>query len=66
VPSLNDLAREAWPCTRYLGPARDEDTTSTVGGNCSRVVGDKRTESMEPRSYSSDASVDQTDASCAE
>ena len=59
VSSLNDLAREASPCSRYLRPARDEDTTYTVGGNCSRVDGDKRTERIEPRSYSPDASVDQ-------
>ena len=63
VSSLNDLAREASPCSRYLRPARDEDTTYTVGGNCSRVDGDKRTVHIEPRSYSPDASVDQTDAS---
>src|SRR5262249_50248070 len=48
VSSLNDLAREAWPCSRDLRPARDEDTTSTGGGNCSRVDGDKRTERIEP------------------
>ena len=62
VSSLNDLAREASPCSRYLRPARDEDTTYTVGGNCSRVDGDKRTVHVEPRSYSPDASVDVTDA----
>src|SRR5271157_2718924 len=62
VSSLNDLAREASPCSRYLRPARDEDTTYTVGGDCSRVDGDKRTDHIEPRSYSLDASVDQTDA----
>ena len=62
VSSLNDLAREASPCSRYLRPARDEDTTYTVGGNCSRVDGDKRAERIEPRSDSPDASVDQTEA----
>ncbi len=62
VSSLNDLAREASPCSRYLRPARDEDTTYTVGGNCSRVNGDKRAERIEPRSYSPDASVDPTEA----
>ena len=43
----------------------DEDTTYTVGGNCSQVDSDRRTERMEPRSYSSDASVDHTEAHCA-
>src|SRR5208283_833712 len=62
VSSLNDLAREASPSSRYLRPARDEDTTYTVGGNCSRVDGDKRTDNIETRSYSPDASVDVTDA----
>ena len=62
VSSLNDLAREAAPCSRDLRPARDEDTTYTVGGNCSRVDGDKCTISIEPRSYSPDASGDPTDA----
>ena len=33
VSSLNDLAREASPCSRYLRPARDVDTTYTVGRN---------------------------------
>ena len=33
VSSLNDPAREASPCTRYLRPARDVDTTCTVGRN---------------------------------
>jgi hypothetical protein len=33
VSSLNDLAREASPCSRYLRPARDVDTTCTVGAN---------------------------------
>ena len=61
VSSLNDLAREALPRRRYLRPARDEDTTYTLGGNCSRVDGDKRIERIEPRSYSPDGSVDQTD-----
>src|SRR5208283_4938161 len=61
VSSLNDLAREASPCSRYLRPARDEDTTYTVGGNCSRVDGDKRAERIEPRGYSPDASVDPTE-----
>ena len=56
VSSLNDLAREASPSSRYLRPARDEDTTYTVGVNCSRVDGNKRTERIEPRSYSPDAS----------
>jgi hypothetical protein len=60
--SLNDLAREASPSSRYLRPARDEDTTYTVGGNCSRVDGDKRTDNIETRSYSPDASVDVTEA----
>ncbi len=60
--SLNDLAREASPSSRYLRPARDEDTTYTVGGNCSRVDGDKRTDNIETRSYSPDASVDYTEA----
>ena len=31
VSSLNDPAREASPCSRYLRPARDVDTTCTVG-----------------------------------
>ena len=31
--SLNDPAREASPCSRYLRPARDVDTTCTVGRN---------------------------------
>src|SRR5271169_3099100 len=31
--SLNDPDREASPCSRYLRPARDVDTTCTVGGN---------------------------------
>ena len=62
VSSLNDPAREASPCSRYLRPARDEDTTYTVGGHCSRVDGDKRTERIEPRSCSPDASVDHTEA----
>ena len=52
----------SWPRKVYLRPARDEDTTYTVGGNCSRVDGDKRTERIEPRSYSPDALVDPTDA----
>src|ERR1700719_1199390 len=30
VSSLNDPAREASPCSRYLRPARDVDTTCTV------------------------------------
>jgi len=62
VSSLNDLAREASPSSRYLRRARDEDTTYTVGGNCSRVDGDKRTDDIETRSYSPDASVDLSDA----
>jgi hypothetical protein len=62
VSSLNDLAREASPCSRHLRPARDQDMTYTVGGNCSRVDGDKRTERIGPPSDSSDASVDPTDA----
>src|SRR5271166_3452494 len=33
VSSLNDPAREASPCSRYLRPARDVDTTCTVGAN---------------------------------
>ena len=33
VSSLNDPAREASPCSRYLRPARDVDTTCTVGRN---------------------------------
>jgi hypothetical protein len=33
VSSLNDPAREALPCSRYLRPACDVDTTCTVGGN---------------------------------
>src|SRR5208282_246622 len=33
VSSLNDPAREASPCSRYLRPARDLDTTCTVGRN---------------------------------
>jgi hypothetical protein len=33
VPSLNDPAREALPCSRYLRPACDVDTTCTVRGN---------------------------------
>jgi hypothetical protein len=62
VSRLNDLAREASPRSRDLSPARDEDTTDTVGGHCSRVDGDKRTERMERRSDSPDASCDPTDA----
>ena len=62
VSSLSKLAHEASPCSRDLRPARNEDTTDTVGGNCSRVDGDKRTERIEPRSYSPDASVDPTEA----
>jgi hypothetical protein len=31
VSSLNDLAREALPCSRYLRPACNVDTTCTVG-----------------------------------
>jgi hypothetical protein len=62
VSSLNDLAREASPSSRDLLPAHDEDTTYPVGGNCSRVDGDKRIERIEPRSYSPGASVDPTDA----
>ncbi len=62
VSSLNDLAREASPSSRYLRPARDEDTAYTVGGNCSRVDGDKRTDNIETRSYATDASVDPTEA----
>ena len=63
VSSLNELAREASSCSRDLRPARDEDTTYTVGGNCSRVDGDNSTASIEPRSYSPDASVDHTNGS---
>jgi len=33
VSSLSDPAREASPCSRYLRPARDVDTTCTVGRN---------------------------------
>src|SRR5450432_3354027 len=33
VSSLNDRAREASPCSRYLRPARDVDRPCTVGGN---------------------------------
>ena len=62
VSNLNDLAREASPCPRDLRPAHDEETTYTVGGNCSRVDGDKRREHIEPRSDSPDASVDPADA----
>jgi len=62
VLSLNDLAREASPSSRYLRPARDEGTTYTVGGNCSRVDGNKRTDNIETRGYSPDASVDPTEA----
>jgi hypothetical protein len=62
VSSLKDLAREASPCSRHLRPARDQDMTYTVGGNCSRVDGDKRTERIGPPSDSPDASVDVTDA----
>ena len=62
VSSLNDFAREASPCSRYSRPARDEDTTYTVAGNCSRVDDNKRVARIEPRSYSPDASVDQTEA----
>jgi hypothetical protein len=62
VSSLNDLAREASPSSRYLCPARDEDTTNTVRGNCSRIDGDKCAERIEPRSESSEASVDPTEA----
>src|SRR5689334_11912693 len=50
VSSLNDLAREASPGSRDLRPARDEDTTSTGGGNRSRVDGDKRADRIEARS----------------
>jgi hypothetical protein len=52
-----DLAREAAPSSTYLRQARAEDTTYTVGGNCSRVEGNKRTDNIETRGYSSDASV---------
>ncbi len=62
VSSLNDLAREASPCSRHLRPARDQDMTYTVGGNCSRVDRDKRTERIGPPSDSPDASVDPTEA----
>ncbi len=60
VSSLIDLACEASPCSRHLRPARDQDTTS-VGGNCSRIDGDKRTERIEPPSDSPGASVDPTE-----
>src|SRR5271166_4751700 len=33
VSSLSDPAREASPCSRYLRPARDVDTTFTAGRN---------------------------------
>jgi len=33
VSSLNDPAREASPCSRFLRPARDVDTTCTVGAS---------------------------------
>src|SRR5262249_12011008 len=33
VSSLSDPAREASPCSRYLRPARDMDTTCTVRRN---------------------------------
>src|SRR5262245_12288422 len=33
VSSLSDPAREAAPCSRDLRPARDVDTTCTVGRN---------------------------------
>ena len=33
VSSLSDPTREASPCSRYLRPARDVDTTCTVGRN---------------------------------
>ncbi len=65
VSSLNDLAREASPRSRDLRPARDEDTTYTVGGDWSRVDGDKRTQRIEPRSYSPDTPVDQTEVGVA-
>jgi hypothetical protein len=62
VSTINDGARQASPSSRCLHPARAEDTAYTVGGNCSRVDGDKRTDNVETRSYSPDASVDPTDA----
>jgi hypothetical protein len=62
VSSLNDHAREASPYSRDLRPARDQDATYTVGGNCSLVDGDKRTERVGPPSDSPGASVDPTEA----
>ena len=61
VSSLNDPAREASPCSRYLRPARDVDTTCTVGRNVHESMATNVSERIEPRTYSPDASVDQTD-----
>src|SRR5208283_4525331 len=61
VSSLNDPAREASPCSRYLLPARDAkrpapwDVTFTSRWR-------QRSERIEPRTYFADASVDPTDA----
>jgi hypothetical protein len=41
VSSLNDPAREASPCSRYLRPARDVDTTCTVEANVYESVATK-------------------------
>src|SRR5271155_2177416 len=62
VSSLNDHAREASPCSRHLRPARDQDPTYTVGGNCSLVDSDKRAERIGPTGDSPGASVDPTNA----
>jgi hypothetical protein len=61
VSSLSGPAREASPCSRYLRPARDVDTTCTV-----RLMFTtrwrQRSERIEPRTYFADASVDPTEA----
>jgi len=48
VSSLNDNAREASPCSRYLRPARDVDTTCIVGRNVHESMATKVTAHRAP------------------
>ena len=61
VSSQSDPAREASPCSRYLRPARDVDTTCTVRRNVHESMATK-VRRIEHRTYFADASVDQTEA----
>ena len=61
VSSLNDPAREASPCSRYLRPARDVDTTCTVGRNVHESMATKVRAHRAPNLLRG-CSVDPTDA----